>query len=163
MKNKSAIYCTGASAFRTRVLLSFLSCRPLYVSDIRIDSSSELGLREYEIHFLKCFSQLTDGSIVEINESGTSFKLIPGIINGGSLSFDCGLERPIGYYLEMLIPLALFAKKPVSIIFSGITQGSNEMSSIDAIKMVNLGILRAWGIKESALDIKVRDLFLTLK
>ena len=156
MKKDGILLLNGAAAFRSRVLLSFLSSRTIQIENIRSNVESDgIGLREYEIHFLKAITQLTDGSRIEINESGTSVKIVPGLINGGILSFDCGVNRPIGYFLEMLIPLALFAKSQTTLTFTGITQSSLEAPSVDSIKMINFGILRAWGIKESTLDIKI--------
>lgn len=157
MKKGEVLFLKGAAAFRSRVLLSFLSSRPIQIEDIRSNIGSDgIGLREYEIHFLRAVSQLTDGTSIEINESGTSVKIVPGIIIGGSLNFDCGVERPIGYFLEMLVPLCLFAKSRTSLTLTGITQSSPEAPSVDSIKMVNFGILRAWGVKESTLDIKIQ-------
>lgn len=44
--------------------------------------------------------------------AGTSLRYKPGVIVcGGGLVHDCGTSRAIGYYLEALVLLALFAKK----------------------------------------------------
>lgn len=44
--------------------------------------------------------------------AGTSLRYKPGvIICGGGLVHDCGTSRGIGYFLEALVLLALFAKK----------------------------------------------------
>jgi len=52
---------------------------------------------------------------------GTSFLLHPGLLPGGSFQHTCHLGRPIGYYLEALIPLAPFCKKPLDMMLYGIT------------------------------------------
>lgn len=53
--------------------------------------------------------------------AGTKLKFKPGIVMGGrNLVHDCGLTRSIGYFLEPLIVLGLFAKKPLSIKLKGI-------------------------------------------
>ena len=52
--------------------------------------------------------------------TGTKLKYTPGIIVGGSnLVHDCGVSRAIGYFLEPLILLGLFARKPLIIILKG--------------------------------------------
>jgi RNA 3'-terminal phosphate cyclase len=52
--------------------------------------------------------------------AGTKLKFKPGIVMGGrNLVHDCGLTRSIGYFLEPLIVLGLFAKKPLSIKLTG--------------------------------------------
>lgn len=45
----------------------------------------------------------------------------PGAIEGGRIQHDCGTERSISYYLEPLIALAPFSKKPFVLILEGIT------------------------------------------
>ena len=52
--------------------------------------------------------------------AGTKLKFKPGIVMGGrNLVHDCGLSRAIGYFLEPLIVLGLFAKKPLTITLKG--------------------------------------------
>ena len=47
-------------------------------------------------------------------------KYKPGVVIGGKhLVHDCGLSRSIGYFLEPLILLGLFGKKPLSIRLKG--------------------------------------------
>jgi RNA 3'-terminal phosphate cyclase-like protein len=45
----------------------------------------------------------------------------PGLLPGGRFTHTCHTGRSIGYYLEVLIPLAPFCKKPMDIIMNGIT------------------------------------------
>lgn len=64
------------------------------------------------------------GMIVEINVLveflGTKLKYKPGIVMGGRYhEHDCGLSRSVGYFLEPLIVLGLFGKKPLSIKLKG--------------------------------------------
>jgi len=52
--------------------------------------------------------------------AGTKLKYMPGVIQGGKgLEHDCGVHRGIGYFLEPLILLGLFAKAPISIRLKG--------------------------------------------
>ena len=53
--------------------------------------------------------------------AGTKFQYKPGILMGGRhLVHDCGESRAIGYFLEPLLVLGLFSKKPLSIRLKGI-------------------------------------------
>lgn len=45
----------------------------------------------------------------------------PGAIEGGRIQHDCGTDRSISYYLEPMIALAPFSKKPFVLILEGIT------------------------------------------
>jgi hypothetical protein len=57
----------------------------------------------------------------QLNSSGTSFLFHPGLLPGGSYSHTCHVGRPIGYYLELLVPLAPFCKKPFDANLFGVT------------------------------------------
>lgn len=44
--------------------------------------------------------------------AGTSLRFRPGVVTGGAgLAHDCGRERAIGYFVEPLLLMALFAKQ----------------------------------------------------
>lgn len=60
--------------------------------------------------------------------SGTAILLKPGIIAGGPVTHDCPLSRSIGYFLEPVIMLAPFAKKPLQLTLRGITTDDNDLS-----------------------------------
>lgn len=52
--------------------------------------------------------------------AGTKLKYKPGVLIGGKhLVHDCGASRSIGYFLEPLVVLGLFGKKPLSIRLKG--------------------------------------------
>lgn len=61
-------------------------------------------------------------------KAGTAILLKPGIIAGGSLVHDCPLSRSVGYFLEPIIMLAPFAKRPVQLTLRGITTDDNDLS-----------------------------------
>jgi RNA 3'-terminal phosphate cyclase-like protein len=52
----------------------------------------------------------------------------PGIINGGSVTHDCPLSRSIGYFLEPLVAIAPFAKKPLQLTLKGVTSDERDLS-----------------------------------
>lgn len=55
---------------------------------------------------------------VEINETGTTLKFKPGYVIGGRVSHDCGTTRSLGWFVEGLIPLAIFR---YGILVEGVT------------------------------------------
>ena len=59
---------------------------------------------------------------------GTSVLYHPGLLVGGALEHDCSRLRSIGYFLEPLMMLAPFAKKPINITLRGITNGPLDPS-----------------------------------
>ena len=52
----------------------------------------------------------------------------PGIIAGGNVVHDCPSSRSIGYFLEPVVMLAPFAKKPLQLTLRGITTDDNDLS-----------------------------------
>lgn len=111
---------TGHAHLRQRILLSILSGKSIRIDGIRSDDVS-VGLREYEINLLRLVEKVTNGTTIEISLTGTSFLLHPGLLPGGSYTHTCHVGRSIGYYLEVLVPLGPFCKKPLDVNLYGIT------------------------------------------
>ena len=60
--------------------------------------------------------------------AGTALLLKPGVIYGGSVTHDSPSSRSIGYFLEPIIMLAPFAKKPLHLTLRGITSDDYDLS-----------------------------------
>lgn len=72
--------------------------------------------------FLRIIESITNGSFMQINYSGTVVRYKPGLIVGGTHSFKVPKSRGMGYFLEPLLLLAPFGKKPLSVTLTeGIT------------------------------------------
>ncbi|XP_029047613.2 RNA 3'-terminal phosphate cyclase-like protein [Osmia bicornis bicornis] len=155
IKNKVLTY-EGCNYLRYRLLLSTLSGRPVQVTDIRIKDDNP-GLREYEVSFIRLLDKITNGSRIELNETGTNLYYSPGLLNGGDLEHDCSLQRGIGYYLEGIMILAPFCKKAVEVKLRGITNNTID-PSVDRIKAIGVPILKRFllGDNEVVLTIKKR-------
>lgn len=146
---------TGSSFFRQRILLSTLSGRPVKIESIRLDDENP-GLRDFEIQFLKLVEQVTNGSSVEINYTGTAVTYKPGTITGGHVEFDCGLQRSISYFLEGMIMLAPFSKLAFKLTLTGLTCDSID-ATIDTLRNVNVKLLKPFGLDDGVeLTIKKR-------
>ena len=61
----------GAQQFRQRLVYATLAGVTLRIDEIRSKDESP-GLREYEASFLRLLEKISDGCIVEINETGSS-------------------------------------------------------------------------------------------
>ncbi|GIL72254.1 hypothetical protein Vretimale_443 [Volvox reticuliferus] len=145
----------GCQHFRQRLVCSTLSGRAIRIDDIRAADPESPGLRDFEASFLRLLEKLTNGCLVEINETGTSLRYRPGVVVCGSgLVHDCGTSRSIGYFLEPLLILGLFGKKPLSITLRGITNDETD-PGVDTFRTVTQPLLRkALGL-EDGLELRV--------
>ena len=64
-----ALRFSGAQNLRWRLVLSHVTGRTLRVDDIRLDDPAP-GLRDYEASLLRLLEQVSNGTVVEINETG---------------------------------------------------------------------------------------------
>ncbi|CAL5370620.1 unnamed protein product [Camellia sinensis] len=144
----------GSQNLRQRLVLSTLASTPIVIEDIRADETWP-GLCPHEVSFLRLLEKISDDCVVKINETGTKLKYEPGIVNGGKhLVHDCGVSRSVGYFLEPLIVLGLFGKKPLSIRLKGITNDSKD-PSVDTFRSTTLPILKHFGVPSEGLDLKI--------
>lgn len=93
---------------------------------------------DYEIAFLKLIEKVTNGAMIEINDTGTSLYYRPGLLVGGQIEFEAPLSRGLGYYLEMLLPLAPFSKYPWQLKLSGVTAGDDLDPSVRSARSLSL-------------------------
>ncbi|XP_058109823.1 probable RNA 3'-terminal phosphate cyclase-like protein [Magnolia sinica] len=145
----------GGKHFRQRLLLSTLSSTPILIHDIRSEDTWP-GLRPHEINLLRLIETISDDCQVKIYETGTKLKYKPGVLTGGKCEHDCGVSRSIGYFLEPLIVLGLFGKKPLSIRLKGISNDSKD-PSIDTFRTTTLHILKRFGVPSEGLELKIES------
>ena len=86
-------------------------------------------LPESEASFLRLMDKLTNGTRIEVNETGTSVTYVPGLLAGGRLEHACSKRRGIGYYLEPVMMLAPFCKKPLQLTLHGVTNSQVGMAA----------------------------------
>lgn len=145
--NSPKIAFEGCSLFRERISCSLLSRRDIKISSIRSRDDAP-GLRDFEASFLRLVEQLTDGTYIEINETGTTLRFKPGILIGSSskrITHDCGLSRGIGWFIEGILPMAIFSKTSVELTLLGITNDSLDLS-VDVLRDVTIPLLQNFGI-----------------
>ncbi|KAF4518836.1 hypothetical protein B566_EDAN006687, partial [Ephemera danica] len=110
----------GSNFLRQRLVLSILSGKTVRINDIR-SKDTDPGLREFEINLIRLLDKMTNGTQIVVSESGTSLFFQPGILSGGSIDHDCCPQRGIGYYLEVIVSLGPFCKKPLNCVLKGAT------------------------------------------
>lgn len=137
----------GSVQFRQRLVVSLLSHRPVLIRNIRSDDLQNPGLKDYEASFLRLLDQITNGTKIEINSTGTQLRFQPGVLLGGEFEHHCPDSRSIGWFLEGILPLAPFGKETFSILFHGITDGCCEKDpSADYLRISALPLFAKFGI-----------------
>lgn len=162
----STLRYEGCSQFRQRIVAATLSGKALRINEIRSGQLDELrpGLQDFEASFLRLVEKMSDGCQIEINETGTSMRYRPGLLTGGAISHDCGgandsnpdrLCRSVGWFIEGILPLAIFSRERVILSLTGITNDAMDIS-VDILKNVTLPLLRNFGIEGASLTVKKR-------
>ncbi|CAD7704662.1 unnamed protein product [Ostreobium quekettii] len=145
---------TGSECFRQRLVCSTLTGRPIRIDQIR-SKDEDPGLRDFEACLLRLTEKISDGCVVQINQTGTCLRYRPGFVLGGSnLVHNCGTSRSIGYFLEPLVLLAIFGKKPLSITLQGITNDDTDQG-IDTWRTVTLPLIRKLCGIEDGLELQI--------
>lgn len=145
----------GAAQFRQRIALATLAGRAIRIDDIRYDDEAP-GLRPEEANFLRLIEKLTNGCAIEINETGTSLLYRPGVLafsHAGEIKHDCGTARAVTYFLEGIVPLAPFGKRPLHVTLYGITNDELDQC-VDGFRNVTVRLLKHFGL-EDGLELKV--------
>jgi RNA 3'-terminal phosphate cyclase-like protein len=153
---------TGAQNFRQRIICSVISNRPIVITNIRdtTNDKEKRGLQPYEINLLRLIDKITKGTSVHINSDGTTLSFKPGTIanmNGQPVSHQCTTKggRGFGYWIECLICIAPFGKKPLDITLTdGFTNCQKDIS-VDCIRNTTLFIMNHYYLKEENATLQV--------
>lgn len=79
---------------------------------------------------MRLIDKLSNGMVLDVNETGTEVFFQPGVLIGGNIDHECCKQRGIGYYLEVIFGLTPYFKKGLKITLKGVT--NNEVSEIIA-------------------------------
>ncbi|XP_043917060.1 RNA 3'-terminal phosphate cyclase-like protein isoform X2 [Protopterus annectens] len=153
MATERSLRFEGCNFFRQRVILSTLSGKSIKLQNIRAKDDSP-GLRDFEASFIRLVDKITNGSRIEINETGTRLYYQPGILLGGAVEHDCNVQRSISYYLEGLICLAPFMKHPLKAVLRGVTNDQTD-PSVDTLKATSIPLLKKFGVDGEGLELKI--------
>ncbi|ROL53874.1 RNA 3'-terminal phosphate cyclase-like protein [Anabarilius grahami] len=143
----------GCCCFRQRLVLSTLSGKRVKIRNIRSKDDNP-GLREFEASFIRLLDKVTNGTRIEINQTGTVLFYQPGLLYGGSVEHECNVQRSVGYYLEALLMLAPFMKTPLRAVLKGVTNNPTD-PSVDLLKITAIPLMKTFGIDGNSLEIKV--------
>ncbi len=143
---KRTLRFEGATALRSRLVLSLLSGLPVRISGIRSDATHP-GLCPAEISFIRLLDKLTAGSAIHINDSGTVLVFRPGHLAGPPkgvstlVSHACHPSRALSYYARPLLQLAPFFKTPLRVLLRGATHAPTDIC-VDSLAAVTCPLLR---------------------
>ncbi|XP_060071040.1 RNA 3'-terminal phosphate cyclase-like protein [Ylistrum balloti] len=143
----------GCNYLRQRLILATLSGKTVRVRKIR-SKEDDPGLKDFEASFIRLLDKLTNGSKIVISETGTSLLYQPGLLIGGKLEHECNTQRSIGYYLEALVCLAPFTKKPIKVLLRGVTNDQID-PSVDLIKLSTVPVLKRFLGTDEGLELKI--------
>ncbi|XP_055334450.1 RNA 3'-terminal phosphate cyclase-like protein [Paramacrobiotus metropolitanus] len=143
----------GSEYFRQRLILATLSGKSIQISKIRLKEEHP-GLVDYEVSFLQLLEALTNGTSIAIDETGTQVTYRPGLLTGGDVVLDCPPSRSVSYYLEAILFLAAFVKKPLNVVLRGITNDDVD-PSVDSIKHASLPVLQKFLGTDEGLELKI--------
>lgn len=141
----------GSNCLRQRIILSLLTGKTIVVDDIRPDDG---GLKDYEVNLLELVEKVTSGT--KLQNSGFKLRFNPGTLIGGEFSHSCHLDRSISYYLEVLLSISPFCKKPIQATLEGITNDRID-PHVDALRESAITLLKRFigDVEGTKLDIKV--------
>lgn len=91
----NTLFYKGSAYLRQRLVLSILSGKPIRVTHIR-HLEDNPGVQEFEVSLIRLLDKVTNGTVIELNETGTALYFQPGLIQGGTVVHDCSLTRGIG-------------------------------------------------------------------
>jgi len=143
----------GCNFLRQRLVLSLLTAKPVKITKIRY-KEDDPGIKDFESSLLRLIDKVTNGSKLEVSETGTSLTFQPGLLTGGKVEHDCGLEHGIGYFLEVLLALGPFCKNPLNVTLLGVTNNQID-PSVDLVKSSFLPVVRKFLLNDEGLEIKV--------
>jgi len=143
----------GSNFLRQRLVLATITSTPVRITNIR-PRDDDPGLQEAEGGFIRLLDRLTNGSQVEVSDTGSQLTYKPGVLLGGKVEHQCSLERGIGYWLEPILALAPFCKDPLHLILTGVTNNQLDPSP-DWIKASCLPILRRFLTDDTGLELSV--------
>lgn len=143
----------GGQILRTATALSAVKKIPCHVFNIR-KGREKPGLQTQHLLGLRALAQLCNGKLEGDSLNSTEIKFFPGEIYKEKISIKIPTAGSITLILQTLIPVCLFAKKPVEIDFDGGATDTFFSPTIDHFRFVFLKILEKMGAKVEILILK---------
>ncbi len=135
----------GGAVLRTALALGAVSQRPVHIYNIRAKRERP-GLQPQHLRGVEALAKLTNARIEGARLNSTELTFEPAIIEGGNYHVDIGTAGSTTLVLQILMPAAAFARKPVDVEIRGGTD--NPMAiPIDYLKNVTLPTLQRMGYR----------------
>jgi len=133
----------GGAVLRTALALSAVSRTPIHIYNIRVKRTKP-GLQPQHFHGVDALAKLTGAKVEGLELNSRELKFEPGAIEGGKYRVDIGTAGSTTLILQILMPAAAFARKPVEAEIIG---GSDNPLAppVDFLKNVTLPTLRKMG------------------
>jgi len=102
------------------------------------------------VSFLRIIDAITNGTVIEINDTGTQVCIKPGIITLNQytdlqeqlIALDCHPSRSLGWYVQGLLPLLPFGAVDARLLLRGVTDGLENLDpSVDHLSASALPLL----------------------
>ncbi|CAO1413395.1 unnamed protein product [Diamesa serratosioi] len=155
--NDGYLIFKGSNHMKQKLILSVISGKSIRIVNIRKQQNidGKRGLKEFEINLIRLIDKITNGTVIKLDETGTSLEFQPGLLQGGKFEHTCNVDKGIGFYLDVLLALAPFCKNSIDATLKGVTN-SPDVPSVDHIKCSAFSILKKFmACDDSSLDIKI--------
>jgi len=133
----------GGAILRTALALSAVSCKPVHIYNIRAKRTKP-GLQPQHLRGVEALTKLTNARVEGLELHSKELKFEPSAIEGGRYRVDIGTAGSTTLILQILMPAAAFARKPVEVEITGGTDNPFA-PPIDFLKNVTLPVLRRMG------------------
>ena len=130
----------GGAVLRTALALSAVSRRPVHIYNVRAKRTKP-GLQAQHLRGVESLAKLTNAQIEGLRLNSTELTFEPQVIEGGKYHIDIGTAGSTTLVLQILMPAAAFARKPVEVEIKGGTD-QTLAPSVDFLKNITLPILR---------------------
>ena len=135
----------GGAVLRTALALSAVSCKPVHIYNIRAKRTKP-GLQPQHFRGVEALTKLTNARVEGLGLHSKELKFEPSAIEGGRYRVDIGTAGSTTLILQILMPAAAFARKPVEVEITGGTDNPFA-PPIDFLKNVTLPTLRKMGFR----------------
>lgn len=135
----------GGAVLRTALALSAVSCKPVHIYNIRAKRTKP-GLQPQHLRGVEALAKLTNARVEGLGLNSKELRFEPSTIEGGRYRVDIGTAGSTTLILQILMPAAAFARKPVEVEITGGTDNPFA-PPIDFLKNVTLPTLRKMGYR----------------
>ena len=133
----------GGAVLRTALALSAVSRRSIHIYNIRAKRTKP-GLQPQHLRGVEALTKLTNARVEGLGLHSKELKFEPNVIEGGKYRVDIGTAGSTTLILQILMPAAAFARKPMEVEITGATDNPFA-PPIDFLKNITLPTLRKMG------------------